>query len=153
MTQITSWLLVVVAALGGFYGGFRYEKAHVPSTTNTAAQTSTTGSSRTASQGTGTTAGGLGGAGGGFQGGAGGGGFGRGAAGKVSDFSGDTLTLTDNQGNPVKVQLSSSTVIEKTAAATTADLVKGATVTVQGQRGSDGTVSATTIVITAAATR
>ena len=150
MTQITSWLLVVVAALGGFYGGFRYEKAHVPATTNTAAQTSTTAGGRNASPGTGATAGGFGGAGGGFQG-AGGSGFGRGAAGKVSDLSGDTLTLTDSQGNPVKVQLSSSTVIEKTAAATTADLVKGATVTVQGQRGSDGTVSAATIVITAAA--
>jgi hypothetical protein len=152
MTQITSWLLVVVAALGGFYGGFRYEKAHVPATTSTAAQTSSAGTGGSANSGSGTSANGFAGAGGGLQG-AGGGGFGRGAAGKVSDLSGDTLTLTDNQGNPVKVQLSGSTVIEKTAAASSADLVKGATVTVQGQRGSDGAVSATTIVITSAAAR
>jgi hypothetical protein len=49
------------------------------------------------------------------------------------------------------VQLSDSTVIEKTVSAGKTDLASGATVTVQGQRGTDGSVSATTIIITAAA--
>jgi hypothetical protein len=94
--------------------------------------------------------GGGGGFGGGFGGGAGGG-FGRGTAGKVTSLDGNTLTITDNQGQKVTVQLSDSTVIEKTVSAGKTDLASGATVTVQGQRGTDGSVSATTIIITAAA--
>ncbi|WP_028059997.1 hypothetical protein [Candidatus Solirubrobacter pratensis] len=83
--------------------------------------------------GTGGQNGGTGGQnGGGGFGGRGGfaGGFG-GVAGQVQSISGDTLTLQGRQGT-VKVKLSSSTTVRKSATGSVGDIKPGATVTVAG---------------------
>jgi hypothetical protein len=50
------------------------------------------------------------------------------------------------------VLLQPSTTVTKTVSGSTADLAQGATVTVTGQRGSDGTVTATAVTIVPAGT-
>ena len=78
-------------------------------------------------QGAGGTAGGAGGGGQGFRRG----GFG-GQAGQVKSVSGDTLVLQDRQGQTVKVKLTSSTTVRKSATGSLSDVKPGATVTVAG---------------------
>jgi hypothetical protein len=87
--------------------------------------------------------------GGGFAGRAGGrggfaGGFG-GVAGQVQSISGDTLTLQGRQGT-IKVKLSSSTTVRKSADGSLSDVKPGATVTVAGT-GQDNENPATSITI------
>ena len=75
-----------------------------------------------------------GGQGGGTAGGGQGfrrGGFG-GQAGQVQSLSGDTLVLQDRQGQTVKVKLTSSTTVRKSATGSLSDVKPGATVTVAG---------------------
>jgi hypothetical protein len=95
--------------------------------------------------------GGAGGGGtGGFQGrGTGGrggfaGGFG-GVAGQVQSISGDTLTLAGRQGT-VKIKLSSSTTVRKSATGALSDVKPGASVTVAGT-GQNNRNPATSITI------
>ena len=59
------------------------------------------------------------------------GGFG-GQAGQVQSLSGDTLVLQDRQGQTIKVKLTSSTVVRKTATGSLSDVKPGSTVTVAG---------------------
>ena len=59
------------------------------------------------------------------------GGFG-GQAGQVTSLSGDTLVLRDRQGQTVKVKLTSSTTVRKSATGSLSDVKPGATVTVAG---------------------
>jgi hypothetical protein len=94
--------------------------------------------------GTGGAAGGQAGFAGG-QGGANGQGFARGGNfGQIKDVSGDTLDLSTATA-VVKVKLTNQTQIEKQAAGTMADLQPGERITVVGDTGSDGTVTATRI--------
>jgi hypothetical protein len=72
------------------------------------------------------------------------GGFG-GIAGQVQSISGDTLTLTGRQGT-VKVKLSSSTTVRKSAIGTLSDVKPGATVSVAGT-GQNNQNPATSITI------
>jgi hypothetical protein len=78
-------------------------------------------------QGAAGTAGGTGGGGQGFRRG----GFG-GQAGQVQSLSGDTLVLQDRQGQTIKVKLTSSTTVRKSATGSLSDVKPGATVTVAG---------------------
>lgn len=66
--------------------------------------------------------------------------------GSVDSLEGDTLALKSQQGETTRVKITGAR-IEKTADGTAADLKAGVTVTVTGQRGSDGTVSASSVQI------
>jgi hypothetical protein len=59
------------------------------------------------------------------------GGFG-GQAGQVQSLSGDTLVLQDRQGQSIKVKLTSSTTVRKSATGSLSDIKPGSTVTVAG---------------------
>jgi hypothetical protein len=139
MRNLTLALVVVIGVLGGFYGGWKYSQSKVGAPTPAAAVASLPAAAATASAGT--TGGG---------GGAGGGGFaGRGAtAGQVTAVNGSVVTVHNpTTGQDVKVDISSGTVINKTTTGSLADLRPGVNVTVTGQAGADGTVSATAVNI------
>ena len=80
---------------------------------------------------------------GGAQGSAGRGGL----AGTVEKIEGDTVTINTVQG-PLLVTVGSDTTIQITTAGTIQDLTIGLRVTVAGQRGADGTVTANSILVT-----
>src|SRR5215471_2872781 len=137
MNSLIAGLVAVIGALGGFYFGAKYGQGHPPpsSTTTTVASTTTgqsPGTSRTAAGG-----------------GAGGGGavLGAAAAGQITAVSGDIITVHDRQTNKdIKVNVATAR-IAKTDQGTIADLTQNATVTVIGQAGPDGTVSAQVVTI------
>ena len=147
MRNLTVSLVVAIALMGGFYSGFKYEKSKAPEAAASPAAFAGTGG--TGTTGTGRGAGASASPGTGGTGGAGGaGGFGgRGTFGQVESVNGSVLTLKDAQGNEVKVQLQPSTTITKTVTGSASDLAQGVNVTVTGQRGSDGSVTATAITI------
>lgn len=136
MRNLTISLVVAIALMGGFYSGFRYEKSKVPQAAASPAAFAGVGGGGggTASPGTG----GTGGAGG-F--------VGRGTFGQVESVNGNLLTIKDAQGSEVKVQLQASTTITKTVGGAKGDLTQGVNVTVTGQRGTDGTVTAVAVNI------
>jgi hypothetical protein len=71
---------------------------------------------------------------------------GRGTVGTVEKVDGTTVTLKTAQGSDVTVSTSDSTTVGLTQPGKLSDLKPGATVTVQGRTGTDGTVTAQTIV-------
>ncbi|MEA5361872.1 hypothetical protein VA596_20210 [Amycolatopsis sp., V23-08] len=95
----------------------------------------------------------AGGTQGGTQGGTGtgqqGGGFrgagGRGTTGTVDRVDGTTVYVKTAQGQDVKVSTSDSTTVGVTQPGKLGDLKPGATVTIQGQAGDNGTVAAQAI--------
>src|SRR5215470_16224312 len=138
MNSLIAGLVAVIGALGGFYFGAKYGQGHPPpsGTTTTVASTTTAqtpGTSRTIVGG----------------GGAGGGGavLGAAAAGQITAVSGDVITVHDRQSNKdIKVNVATAR-IAKTDQGTVADLTQNAIVTVIGQTGADGTVTAQLITI------
>lgn len=148
MRNLTIALGLLIFALAGFYGGAKYESGKVATTSAGALATAAgSGAAGTAGRAQSSTA--TGGAGAGTVTG----GFGRGTIGQISAINGSTLTITDAQGNQVKVLLQPSTTIARTVSGSQSDLASGATVTVSGQRGSDGTLTATTVTIVPAGLR
>jgi hypothetical protein len=146
MRSLTIGLGLLIFGLGGFYGGAKFEAGKVPATPSLTGANAAAAAGGTGAAGRGTATGGAATGGAGALGG--GGGFGgRGTFGQVTAINGDTLTLQDAQGNQIKVQLQPNTTVTKTVQGAKSDLATGNTVTVVGQRGSDGTVSATTITI------
>ena len=128
MNQLTVSLIVVIGILGGFYFGARYGQGHPTPSASPAAATSTGGGGATGT-------GGFGGAGG----------FAPAASGAITAVSGTTITVHDRQtGKDVKVDVSAAR-ISRTTQGTPSDLTQNETVTVIGQAGPDGTVSAQTI--------
>lgn len=136
-------LLVVVAVLGGFYGGYKVGRNTVGATTtaqSTIARTPVGG--------------------GGLPGTRGGGGLAAAcpspgstpstgqalARGTISNLTSSTLTVT-NPNCDVKVTLGTNITIIKQATGTTADLKNNLTVTVTGTRQPDGSILAQTIQI------
>ncbi|MDQ7810486.1 hypothetical protein Q5425_42750 [Amycolatopsis sp. A133] len=83
--------------------------------------------------------------GGGFRGAGG-----RGTTGTVDRVDGTTVYVKTAQGADVKVSTSDSTTVGVTQQGKLSDLKPGATVVVQGQAGSDGTVTAQAITQEAA---
>jgi hypothetical protein len=143
MNQLTAGLIVAIGILGGFYVGAKYGQGHPPASTAAAATTTGTGNGAAAGAGAGG-GGAFAGAGGGGGGGAG---FGNATVGQITAVSGDTITIHNTQTNrDVKVNVSSAR-ITKTADGSVSDLTQNTTVTVIGQAGTDGTVTATTIAI------
>ena len=65
--------------------------------------------------------------------------------GTVSAISGDSFLVTTTSGNTVKVTLSSATKVTKNVAVGKNAVRPGDLVTVAGAKGSNGTVSATTV--------
>lgn len=149
MSQVTAFLLVVIAALGGFYGGFRYEKgagtANAASSTNNIPKVSAT---TPAGAGGGGTAFG----GGSFGGGGAGGGF-RGSAGTISNLTDKGFTLSLANGSTVNVSYgSTSPTVRKTTDGSLADLQNGETVSVTGSRDANNNLTAQQITIVPTAT-
>jgi len=146
MNQLTAGLIVVIGILGGFYVGAKYGQGHPAA----AAATTTNSTAGTGAAGGGFAGAGAGGFGGGAGGGAGagaGGGLGAATFGTITAVNGDTITIHDTRNNrDVQVNIASAR-ITKTADGTPADLAQNTTVTVVGQTGSDGVVTATTIAI------
>jgi hypothetical protein len=147
MNNLTAGLIVVIALLGGFYGGFRYESGKVP----TAAAATTSGTAPRTATGSGAAAGG-GAAGGGFAGGgggAGGGGFAgaRGNAGTITNLTATGFTLHGATGTDTTVTFAPNATVRKTVAGQLSDLSNSVTVTVTGTRDSSGNLVATAITI------
>ena len=132
MNHLTAGLIIVVGILGGFYAGARYGQGHPTPSASPAAATSPGG--------------GAGGAGGGFGGGAAAFG-GPVATGTIVAVSGNQITVHDRLGNrDVKVNVGAARVT-KTTQGSAADLMENETVTVTGQAGTDGVVTAQTIAV------
>lgn len=140
MNSLIAGLVAVIGALGGFYFGAKYGQGHPPPSSTTTTVASTTAGQSTGSSTTGA---------GGRTGGAGGAGgvLGSAAAGQITAVNGDVITVHDRQTNKdIKVNVATAR-IAKTDQGTVADLTQNATVTVIGQTGADGTVSAQLITI------
>jgi hypothetical protein len=141
MNQLTAVLIVAIGILGGFYVGAKYGEGHPPASTPAAAANSATGNGGAGGAGFGGAAGGAGGAGGA------GAGLANATIGQITAVSGTTITVHNAQTNrDVKVDVASAR-ITKAADGTVSDLTQNTAVTVVGQAGSDGTVTATTIAI------
>lgn len=74
-----------------------------------------------------------------------GGGFGRGTMGTIDHVDGTTLYVKTQNGQIVKVSTSDTTKVQITSDGKLTDLKAGQQVVVQGQAGSDGTVTGQTI--------
>ena len=130
---------VLIAALG-FFGGVEVQKSQAGS--------STAGVGPVAAAGARGAAGGRGP----FAGAAGASSSAAGdmTFGTVSSKNGSSIYVKDANGTVVKVKVSSSSTVNRTAKAQAADIQPGDTVVVQGDKSKSGTVSATRITATAA---
>jgi Domain of unknown function (DUF5666) len=158
LTWWSAGLFAVLLGLIGFYVGVRIEKNQLASSSSTspfaaaatgtgAGTTGTGAAARSGASATGASSRGAGGGAGGFRalfGGAGGAG-GSATLGTVSSISGNSLVITETSGNTVKVTLSSATKVTKTVGVGKNAVRPGDLVTVAGAKGSDGTISATTL--------
>jgi hypothetical protein len=75
------------------------------------------------------------------------GGFTRPTAGTVAYLAGSTLYVTNAEGNTIKVTTSAATSVTKTVKASVKGIHPGETVTVSGEIGKSGTVSAESISV------
>ena len=144
-------LLLLLFAVCGLWGGSVLQKHRDKSkVSTTAAAAAGGGAARRAA------AAAAGGGNGAAGTGTGTGGFGGGGAGAttgiVTDITGSTVSITDANGNLVTINLSPSSVITKTATATAADLKLGQTIVVRGSKAPDGSTSASSVIISPAAT-
>lgn len=73
------------------------------------------------------------------------GGFGRGTTGTIDHIDGTTVYVKTQNGQVVKVSTSDTTKVQITSDGKLTDLKAGQQVVVQGQAGSDGTVTGQTI--------
>jgi hypothetical protein len=166
LTWWSAGLFAVLLGLVGFYVGVRVEKHQLANSSSTsgfaaalagagatgtgatgtgAARTGTGAAARTGATGSGAAARGAGGGAGGFRGLFGGGAAGSASVGTVSSISGNSLYITETSGNMVKVTLSSATKVTKSVGVGKNAVRPGDLVTVAGAKGSNGTVSATTV--------
>lgn len=139
----------VVLAVGGFIGGIQVQKAY--GTTNStggrgnALNAANGGSGRGGANG-GNPAQRFGNGGNGSTGANGGnGGANRPTTGTIKLVDGNTIYIAVEGDDVVTVKLTDSTTVQTASKATVADLKAGATVTVAGQSGADGTVTATSV--------
>jgi len=140
-------LVVVVALLGGFYGGYKIGGGGTAS----AASPTATGTGRTAGNGL---AGGRGLAAAcpspnaSPSASASGATARRGATGTVTNLTGNSLTVHDARCNTdVKVTFDASVIVRKTVVGQSSDLQESETITVAGTREADGSIKANSINI------
>ncbi|MEV6441946.1 hypothetical protein [Amycolatopsis sp. NPDC051716] len=133
----TTLVLAGLVAFAIAFGGGAWTHAAFGSATP-ARPGGTAGGGQARAQGGTGQPGGTGQQGGGFRGG-------RGTTGTVDHVDGTTVYVKTAQGADVKVSTSDSTTVGVTQQGKLADLKPGATVVVQGQAGSDGTVTAQAI--------
>jgi hypothetical protein len=140
-------LIVVVALLGGFYGGYKIGGGGTASAANNTA----TGTGRTAGNGLGSgrglaaacpspgatpapTASGAAAR--------------RGATGTIANLTANSLTIHDARCNTdVKVTFDQSVIVRKTVVGQASDLQETENITVTGTREADGTIKANSITI------
>lgn len=146
-------LLGVLAIACGFIGGVLVEKGQTSSssaggaTAGLAARFAALrgGSSSTSGRSGATGATGSAGAAGALFGA--GSGAGRPTAGTVAYLAGDTLYVTNAEGNTVKVKTSAATSVTKTVKGSVAAIHPGETVTITGSSAANGTVNAESISV------
>jgi hypothetical protein len=153
LNRTTVALAGLVLLVGGFVAGAQVQK-------HWGTQTSASANRGTFGNGTNPFAGGnfpgltgRGGTGGTGNGGTGNGGTGTGTGGgattgTVKLVDGTTVYITTSDGQTVIVKTGPSTTVNLNQAGTLKDLAPGATVSIQGQTGSDGSLSATSITKT-----
>jgi hypothetical protein len=145
----TAVLLALLVLAGGFWGGAVAEKHHSGSSSSASSALGALASRLAAARsGTGSTTGSGAGAGG-FTGAGGFGGASSATSGIVTGVQGDILYVTDSTGALVKVVVSSSVPVTRTAKSSLAGLQTGDTVVVQGTKASNGEVTATSLRATA----
>jgi DNA-binding beta-propeller fold protein YncE len=145
-------LLGVLAIACGFIGGVLVEKGQTSSGSATGATAGLAarfaalrgGTSGTSARSGAGAAGAAGTAGALFGAGAG---PGRPTAGTVAYLAGDTLYVTNAEGNTVKVKTSAGTNVTKNVKASVDGIHPGETVTVTGAAAADGTVNAESISV------
>jgi hypothetical protein len=69
------------------------------------------------------------------------------ATGTVKLVDGSNVYVTDTSGNVVKILTNDGSTLTKTDPATTKDIAPGATVIVRGTQNSDGSYTATALII------
>jgi hypothetical protein len=121
-------LVLALVATTGFLAGVQVQKRHTPAATAVASL----GAARTATA----------------QGAGGGGGGGGGATvGQVKVLDGSTMYVLDRDGNTVRVSTSASSRFSKTVDGSVQDVRPGDNVVVQGTKGADGSVEASSVTI------
>lgn len=139
-------LVVVIALLGGFYGGYKFggngSTASAAGTGNTlrTANTPFGAGGRTFAACPSTSASpSASGAGGGFR---------RATSGTITNLTSTSMTVHDARCNTdVTVTFSSTVIVRKTVLGQTSDLQESETVTVTGTRQPDGSIKANSIAI------
>jgi hypothetical protein len=131
VTPLTAALTAVLIGAGGFIGGVEVQKHHGGSpSAGPAAATSAPAANR-------------------FRGGGfGGGGGPRPTVGQVANKRGGTLYVSDFNGNTVQVRTTNAKVT-RTASTGVGAVHPGDTVIIQGSKGGDGTISASSVTATA----
>jgi hypothetical protein len=152
-SRLTMLLGSAVLIVAGFIGGVWVEKAHA---SPSAAAGNGGNSNAPAVVPTGGFGGRGGGAGGGFGGGGGAGGGGAGATGApgggstltgtVKSVNGTIVTITTADGKTITVNTSTATVIRSEQTLTVSQLPVGASVSIRGVTGSDGSVTASQVI-------
>lgn len=67
--------------------------------------------------------------------------------GQIESIDGNTLSITDRNGNPVTVQVTDTTLIEKNASVSVSDLATGDTVIISGSDNTDGSITARSVQV------
>ncbi|MDQ1423850.1 MAG: hypothetical protein QOD72_1348 [Acidimicrobiaceae bacterium] len=143
------FLLAALLVVGGFVGGAKWKSGH-PTSTATAAGNANAAAAfagRGANGGGAFANGGAAATGGAATtgGAAATGGAGGATVGQIKLVDGTNVYVQDAQGNVVKVTTGADTTVQVSKTGTVADLKAGDTVIVQGAKGADGTIAATTI--------
>jgi hypothetical protein len=148
LTPIPLALLGVLLIAGGFIGGVSVQKGQEISSGSSGGAGASLASRFAALRGGGASSTGkaaAGGAAGGFPG-AGGGGA-RPTTGTVAYLAGNTLYVTNSEGNTVKVNTSPSTSVTKTVTTKVKSIHPGETVSVTGATSSSGAVTAESVSV------
>jgi hypothetical protein len=138
---LTAALLLAILATGAFFSGVEVQKrAGKAKATNTSAALATAGATGNTNGAAATGTGGAAGFGGSGRAG------GR-SIGLVTNVQPGVISITDAQGNVVKITTTANPTVSKSTQGTLSDIQIGNTIVVQGQQGSDGSVKATSITV------
>jgi hypothetical protein len=140
-------LLGVLLAACGFIGGVLIEKGETSSSSAGGSAAASLASRFSALRGGATGGTGASSARAGASAGASAGGFTRPTAGTVAYLAGNTLYVTNAEGNTIKVTTSPATSVTKTVKSSVKAIHPGETVTITGETASGGTVSAESISV------